>query len=133
MYCKKCGCRLNKGNSKCPDCGVKVTEIEYCGGFWGLVGERGKNDGQADIDRSEKLMIPAKKESNTKIKQKFVLKVRILIFLLIVTAIICLVQTIRVLEISKRYDKLGEKYEILYENYKELYSDDKINEIGFMN
>lgn len=46
MYCKKCGCRINYGEQICSNCGTEVTSIEYCGGFWNLVGE---------IDQIEKI------------------------------------------------------------------------------
>lgn len=39
MYCKICGCKIKSGMKRCPDCGADVSDIEYCGGFWGLVGE----------------------------------------------------------------------------------------------
>lgn len=39
MYCKKCGCKINIGDKICSDCGTKITNIEYNGGFWNLVNE----------------------------------------------------------------------------------------------
>jgi Sec-independent protein translocase protein TatA/RNA polymerase subunit RPABC4/transcription elongation factor Spt4 len=41
MYCKKCGCRLSSSAKVCPECGCEAT-TEYCGGFWGIVGENSK-------------------------------------------------------------------------------------------
>lgn len=37
MYCSKCGARVS--GSACGNCGTPVTPADYCGGFWGLVGE----------------------------------------------------------------------------------------------
>ena len=42
MYCKKCGCRLKSGAGVCPECGSETT-AEYCGGFWGIINEKGGN------------------------------------------------------------------------------------------
>lgn len=42
MYCQKCGCRVKRTDEKCPNCG-SVVSLEYCGGFWGLVGEEPKS------------------------------------------------------------------------------------------
>ena len=42
MYCKKCGCRLDSSAGVCPECGSGTT-TEYCGGFWGIINEKGGN------------------------------------------------------------------------------------------
>ena len=39
MYCDNCGYKLKKTDTVCPKCGNTVENAEYCGGFWGLVGE----------------------------------------------------------------------------------------------
>lgn len=43
MYCKNCGKRIITGKVKCDNCGDSVENAEYCGGFWGLIGEE-KNE-----------------------------------------------------------------------------------------
>lgn len=44
MFCRKCGIKLNAGEKTCRNCGASVELAEYCGGFWGLVGEEKKTD-----------------------------------------------------------------------------------------
>lgn len=38
MFCLKCGAKVPQGMKQCLKCGAPI-EDEYCGGFWGLVGE----------------------------------------------------------------------------------------------
>ena len=47
MYCRKCGYKIQKRNGRCPQCGEPVETAEYCGGFWGLVGEEKKEPAAA--------------------------------------------------------------------------------------
>ena len=61
MYCQKCGCKIKKNDKKCPNCGKKV-ELEYCGGFWGLVGE--------EIEQSPKREIEKQKEVTKEIPEE---------------------------------------------------------------
>ena len=61
MYCQKCGCKISKNDKKCPNCGKKV-ELEYCGGFWGLVGE--------EIEQSPKREIEKQKEVTKEIPEE---------------------------------------------------------------
>lgn len=51
MYCKKCGCKLNSSASVCPECGSETT-TEYCGGFWGIINEKGGNEAPRDAARA---------------------------------------------------------------------------------
>ena len=60
MYCKKCGCKILT-EEKCPECGADVTDIEYCGGFWGLV-EKTASEDEEDKVRTEEII----KEGNKK-------------------------------------------------------------------
>lgn len=46
MFCKKCGRKIRSGEKKCPSCGTSSNQAEYCGGFWGLVGEEPKQPRQ---------------------------------------------------------------------------------------
>ena len=54
MYCSKCGRKLNKNDGICPECGIEAAE-EYCGGFWGLVG----NDANPVVQRPKQQVSPA--------------------------------------------------------------------------
>lgn len=40
MFCKKCGMKCDSSHAACANCGYPTGEEEYCGGFWGLVGEK---------------------------------------------------------------------------------------------
>ena len=40
MFCSKCGSRLDGDAATCRQCGAAADAAEYCGGFWGLVGEK---------------------------------------------------------------------------------------------
>ena len=40
MFCLKCGYKLKHESTRCLNCGENVSEFEYCGGFWGLVGNK---------------------------------------------------------------------------------------------
>ena len=61
MYCQKCGCKISKNDKKCPNCGKKVV-LEYCGGFWALVGE--------EIEQSPKREIEKQKEVTKEIPEE---------------------------------------------------------------
>ena len=39
MFCGKCGAKISPENSRCESCGAPAEYAEYCGGFWGLVGQ----------------------------------------------------------------------------------------------
>ena len=51
MYCKKCGIRIKEGQEKCPECGTEQDKPEYCGGFWGLVGDRREDEASRQIQK----------------------------------------------------------------------------------
>ena len=39
MFCNKCGAKISPGANRCEFCGTPAEFAEYCGGFWGLVGQ----------------------------------------------------------------------------------------------
>lgn len=51
MYCKKCGIRIKEGQEKCPECGTEQDKPEYCGGFWGLVGDQREDEASRQIQK----------------------------------------------------------------------------------
>ena len=61
MYCKDCGCKLKKGEKYCPDCGTEVTEIEYNGGFYGLV--NGKENKKIPDAKLTEVVMPVNNSS----------------------------------------------------------------------
>ena len=46
MFCNNCGKKIKPGALKCS-CGAPVEKMEYCGGFWGLVGKNPKSSSSA--------------------------------------------------------------------------------------
>lgn len=51
MYCKKCGIRIKEGQEKCPECGTEQDKPEYCGGFWGLIGNQREDEASRQIQK----------------------------------------------------------------------------------
>lgn len=40
MYCNQCGCQLPADAKYCKNCHAPAETAAYCGGFWGLVGQK---------------------------------------------------------------------------------------------
>ncbi|MGM9617993.1 hypothetical protein [Butyricicoccus sp.] len=40
MYCNQCGCQLPADAKYCQNCHAPAEAAAYCGGFWGLVGQK---------------------------------------------------------------------------------------------
>ena len=40
MYCNQCGCQLPADAAYCKNCHAPAEAAAYCGGFWGLVGQK---------------------------------------------------------------------------------------------
>ena len=146
MYCKKCGCKVTEKEKKCPNCGRSV-EIEYCGGFWGLVGEEKKQsegcqnkntdtissevvvkkekqeEGDTATEKEYKKILIAKKILNKKYKK---LKKRsgICIGVLIIALILQSVSMVTVINekenIETKYESLSNNYELGKIKYKKL-------------
>lgn len=53
MYCNNCGCKISTGECRCPNCDTEINDIEYNGGFWGLVGQVEKESFIPEIDSIE--------------------------------------------------------------------------------
>lgn len=51
VYCKKCGIRIKEGQEKCPECGTEQDKPEYCGGFWGLIGNQREDEASRQIQK----------------------------------------------------------------------------------
>lgn len=76
MYCSKCGCKIHAGENVCSNCRTALKDIEYCGGFWGLVGQNIPEDKvvivenipDPDITGTEKSDISEEDYSNSKPK-----------------------------------------------------------------
>lgn len=138
MYCKKCGCRINYGEQRCSDCGTEVGVIEYCGGFWGLVGENNKKIEQFEKEKAENYRhsIDVPNQNNVtgepgtksvrvskneiKIRNKYKKTVKMLLVIILLLLIIGMVQTIRFSVSARKYKQLQDDYNGLQQNYEQL-------------
>lgn len=142
MYCKKCGYKLMSGKRVCGNCGEPVDSAEYCGGFWGLVGEvpspivekeasdstrfqKQENDtGKKGAGSQAPESHTQRKQSSGKSKRKMFLAPLVICNVLLLAVI---VQSVRMSSVSERlsekkeeYDELQEKYHAVVEEYKDL-------------
>lgn len=149
MYCGKCGCKIRNGEVKCSNCGADVTEIEYCGGFWGLVGEDEKKvvvpeiQGNRVVEQvvapeihrveaekivvpeihrseTEKTVVPVKQDIVKKERKRHKRRMKVFLILIMVLFLACLAQMFRVSVMTKKYRVLRKDYEILYQKYQDL-------------
>lgn len=144
MYCSYCGCKLDGNAKKCPACG-NDAKAEYCGGFWGLVGETRQqvHNQTLEISNKEEKTVPLKsktdevstnlakekvalekkieklkkKEKNNQLKQK------IFIGLIVFVLLICTIQTIRLAFSNKKIAKLQNENETISRKYDDLLQD----------
>lgn len=124
MYCQKCGCKINMEERRCSDCGTDVKGNEYCGGFWGLVGEEEKvrtftPQGENSKEELEK--------DRTIRKYKSLKLFLVEVVLILILMVVCLLQFVQISQISKQFDKLYQVCEELGGDYQEL--NDKYTEI----
>lgn len=77
MYCKNCGCKINIGEKRCSDCGNDIKGVEYCGGFWGLVGEEKKVKTLNPIEEKPKEEPEKKKVEKVKTFEKYIVQRKI--------------------------------------------------------
>lgn len=149
MYCVKCGCKINPGEKRCPDCGLEVTETEYCGGFWGLVGEEENKMTALQSNREHKkerteqiketdtkavktaedktteklnMELQERRKKELRLKRAYKERMQLLSGILIAVLLICLIQTVRVSLTSGKYKKLQAEYDILTENNETLHN-----------
>ncbi len=134
MYCKKCGCKVETGDKKCRDCGTPVTEIEYCGGFWGLTesSERIKA-GKAPSKDKEYEELKARVREEEKTKKKYGLCMRIISGIAAVLLIFCLIQTVRLSLLNRKIENNSDDiYKTKYEHLRRR-SKDLANDYGLLN
>lgn len=149
MYCKKCGCKILM-EEKCPECGTDVTEVEYCGGFWGLVGKTELEDETAKdpadgiikeekakppVCKNQEITFPVKKEKTSAIKeqgsekkqrkkravrQRKRILIASILCLIAILTAVCAIQSVRLFRRTAAYEKYKSEYEILEEKYDKL-------------
>lgn len=107
MYCQKCGYKLKSNSSTCPNCGSRNDEIEYCGGFWGLVHqdeskkplENRKEEARSEAVRRERNSAVYEERNRKKKKQRVV---PVLLCACALFVIISMIQTVRVANQSEK-------------------------------
>lgn len=139
MYCKKCGCKINKDENYCPDCGTH-TVVEYCGGFWGLIktNEKDKNsevsNGKTSSTKagqaaSRVTSYPIKNEQKAamlkleSLKQKYKILLRVSCILIILLFGISIGQSVYSAKMTRRYKEIRKQYKELEEKYYALQYD----------
>lgn len=122
MYCSYCGCKLNSTAKKCPSCGNDARS-EYCGGFWGLVGEKEQQKSEPVVEKknaeeTQSMPVDSKnEEKNTGMKKRKRTSQKIVIGILLVSVLLCIIQTVRLtVSNGKLSDMLDENQMISQEN-----------------
>ena len=122
MYCSYCGCKLDSTAKKCPSCGNAVRS-EYCGGFWGLVGEKEQQKSEPVVEKknaeeTQSMPVGSKNEEKSAgMKKKKRTSRKIVIGILLVSVLLCIIQTVRLtVSNGKLSDMLDENQMISQEN-----------------
>lgn len=144
MYCNFCGCKLDSMTTKCPSCGQNA-KAEFCGGFWGLVGEENKQEVSSvakepeikknknaselkNTDFSTMDIKPVGSQHTKKIRQKKKrnqMKRKIIVGMLGVLFVICVIQTIRLSEEYKKYNNIQDKYAAVQKDLTDIQKQNK--------
>lgn len=127
MYCLKCGKKISLGEEQCSECGTKISGNEYCGGFWGLVGEDNKierNSKPCDpikvVNESENEELRKTIKKDAFIKKKYRKKTQILSVFLIVLVAVCFAQIVFCSVTIKNYQNTKKENQNLYQQNQEL-------------
>lgn len=70
MYCKKCGYKLRTGENVCKNCGEPAGSAEYCGGFWGIVGEDKKPSREPESIMQENVLSSSALQKGGELSEK---------------------------------------------------------------
>ena len=62
MFCNNCGKKIKAGAVRCS-CGAPVEQMEYCGGFWGLVGKKPEKPRRNDVGEKPNSQPPMERSS----------------------------------------------------------------------
>ena len=111
MFCNKCGQKLATKAKVCSNCGAPSKRAEYCGGFWGLVGEK-PPVAPAPVSRRETAApVQTGRAASVKKRKRPVIWYVICSVLLV----LCLLQTFK----ACRFSNEADEYRALYEEEKE--------------
>lgn len=130
MYCSKCGCKVESSQKNCPNCGALADGIEYCGGFWGLVGEEPKKQVIPELVSQDNVKINnSGKVQIEKLKRKYKSQRTVLLAVIIIFLVVSAVQTVRLIFAEKNYEKFEIQYQELQEDYNEVTQEnEQVNE-----
>ena len=106
MFCNKCGHKLTN-TSACPNCGAPTGYAEYCGGFWGLVGDPPQMQ-QPKAPAEQPVIRPDKK------------KVTVLGITCGVLALLLAFQMFQTYRIVQDLKQTREAYQEAYDRYRQL-------------
>ena len=139
MYCSFCGCKLDATAQRCPSCGQNAR-VEFCGGFWGLVGEQKKQEvmsveketeikkikSTSDVKRTEEHVADIKPEENRRRerarqrKKRQQIKRKIIAGIIGVLFVMCAIQTVRLSSEHKKYIEVQNNYSEIKGEYENL-------------
>lgn len=122
MFCKKCGMRCDSSLETCANCGHPIGGDEYCGGFWGLVGEKPiaavrKTDEVVKANVTAGSSIKAKKQ---KMNSVFFVGSIVLLGIAVIEAGFLVKNAKQLKEETVKYEELNEKYTVLLEEQEQL-------------
>lgn len=137
MYCSYCGCKLDSTAKKCPSCGNDARS-EYCGGFWGLVGEKEPQKPEPAAEKKnveETQIMPADSTNEEKsvdmekaISDNCIVRVekkkrtsqKIVTGILLVSVLLCIIQTVRLTVSNRKISDMREKNETISQEYEKM-------------
>ena len=137
MYCSYCGCKLDSAAKKCPSCGNDARS-EYCGGFWGLVGEKEQQKPEPveeKKDAQENQIMPVDSESKEKsndmkkalpdngmlkVEKKKQIRQKIVTGILLVSILLCIIQTVRLTALNRKFSDMQDENEMISQENGEL-------------
>lgn len=122
MFCKKCGMKCDSSRETCVNCGYPIAGDEYCGGFWGLVGEKPPVAAMRKTSEAVGADIITGSAQNVK-KQKrnpgILIVGIVLLGIAAIEAGFLLKNTKQLKETTAKYEELNEKYSALLEEQEQ--------------
>ena len=137
MYCSYCGCKLDSTAKKCPSCGNDARS-EYCGGFWGLVGEKEPQKPELaaekkNMEETQIMSVDSRSEVKSsdmekafpengieEVEKKRKISQKLVIGILLVSVLVCVIQTARLTISNRKLTDIQEEKEIISQEYGEM-------------